>query len=348
MDPLTHALSGALLARATEPTKLTEQALPLRIRLIAGFTAAAFPDIDVALRLVDTLTYLNWHQGPTHSLVMLLFWAFLLAHIFSGVTRNRYSWRLFYVPACLGIAIHIAGDLITSYGLMLLAPFSTERFSVPLAFVIDLWFSTIIILSLVMSGLFSCGRSIAVFALICLGVYVIFLSSLHKQAKQIGETYTQEMALIHSKINVLPQPFSPYNWKILVTEGETYHILLVNLGSGSWASYLDVGLLSKMAAVYQPLTSAHWQQINRFGDSPADAVLVREAWHQPALADFRLFAVFPQLESLDYSEKKVCVWFYDYRFKFPLLPPSFRYGGCREEEGADWYLQRQRGTFWID
>lgn len=348
MDPLTHALSGALLVRAVQPARQKLPALPLRTRLITGFIAATFPDVDVALRLIDTLTYLNWHQGPTHSLVMLPLWAFLLAHIFSRISRDRYSWRLFFIPVCLGIAIHIAGDVITSYGLMLFAPFSTERFSVSLAFVIDLWFSAIILLGLIMSGLFSQGRFIAAFALICLAMYVVWLGSLHQQAKRIGESYAQKMSLTQAEISVLPQPFSPYNWKIIVSESETYHILLINLGARSWATYLDVGLLSNMAAVYQPLASAHWQQHKRFGDSSVEMACAREAWYQPALADFRRFAVLPQLEHIDYSVKGVCVWFYDLRFKFPLLPPSFRYGGCREEGSAYWYLQRQRGTFWID
>jgi inner membrane protein len=348
MDPLTHALSGALLVRAAEPVLPKMQALPLRARLIAGFTAAAFPDIDVALRLVDTLSYLNWHQGPTHSLVMLPLWAFLLAQLFSRVTRSHYSWRLFFIPACLGMAIHIAADLITAYGLMLLAPFSTERFSVPLAFVIDPWFSAIVISGLVMSQIFPQKQSVAGLALACLGFYVVFLGTLHGRAKHIGLAYAGKMALTHAEISVLPQPFSPFNWKIIVPEGEIYHILLVNLGRSSWTPFPDIGLLSRMDTVYRPQTMANWQQLDRFGDSPADAILVREAWHQPALADFRRFAIFPQLDRIDTSEKGVCVWFYDLRFKFPLLPPSFRYGSCREQGSAHWYLQRQKGAFWID
>ena len=55
MDPLTHALSGALLVRAAISPQSKSRALPLRTALIAGFAAAAFPDIDIALRLIDTL-----------------------------------------------------------------------------------------------------------------------------------------------------------------------------------------------------------------------------------------------------------------------------------------------------
>lgn len=348
MDTLTHALSGALLVRAAEPVLPRLKILPVRIRLITGMAAAAFPDMDGVLRLIDTLTYLNWHQGPTHSLVMLPLWAFLLAHLFSKVVRGCYSWQLFLIPASLGIAIHIAEDWITSYGLMLLAPFSTARFSMPLAFVIDLWFSAIIILGLIMSYIFPAKKYIAGYALVCLAIYVMLLGTLHERAKDIGLAYTQKMVPPDAEISVFPQPFSPFNWQIIARVGETYHILLVSLGQGAWLTFPHMSVLSKMLAAYQPLTSAKWQQLKQFGNFPADTILVQEAWHQPALAEFRRFAVFPQLDRIDYSEKGVCIWFYDLRFKFPLLPPSFRYGGCREEGSANWYLQRQKGAFWID
>ncbi|HET9664036.1 MAG TPA: metal-dependent hydrolase, partial [Burkholderiales bacterium] len=86
MDTLTHALSGALLARATAPGAARPGALTPKARMAAGFAAAAFPDCDFALRLVDTLTYLNWHQGITHSLVLMPAWSWALAHLFSRLS----------------------------------------------------------------------------------------------------------------------------------------------------------------------------------------------------------------------------------------------------------------------
>lgn len=76
--------------------------------------------------------------------------------------------------------------------------------------------------------------------------------------------------------------------------------------------------------------------------------LVREAWLHPAFEPFRAFAVLPVLERSDTSEPGSCVWFYDLRFKFPELPPSFRYGMCRQDDHSDWQMVRQRGLFYID
>ena len=44
MDPLTHALSGALLVRAMSPSSQLQYVdPPLRLKIAAGFAAATFP-----------------------------------------------------------------------------------------------------------------------------------------------------------------------------------------------------------------------------------------------------------------------------------------------------------------
>lgn len=351
MDPLTHALSGALLARATASQQQPQQfALPLRTRVTAGFAAAAFPDLDLALRLIDTLTYLNWHQGPTHSLIMLPLWALLLSHVFSRLTRKQYSWKMFYLPVCLGIAIHITGDLITSYGLMLFAPFSTERFSLPLVFVIDPWFSLIIIFGLFFSWIFPQQKMVAICALIALVSYVATLWSLHERALYIGTTYAKTQALNAAEVHVLPQPLSPFNWKIILRHESTYHIAHINLWHSKQVQQSTDGawLLQRMMTTYQPSTDVMWQRWEQFGDYPDKPKLAREAWLQPGFEQFRRFAVFPLLDRADHSEHGHCFWFFDLRFQFPELPPSFRYGMCQKDHQSSWKMRRQQGLFIID
>lgn len=345
MDPLTHALSGALLARAAAPARL-----PLRWRIVAGFAAAAFPDIDLVLRLIDTLTYLNWHQGPTHSLVLLPVWAGLLAWSFSRLSRGRYNWRLFYQPACLGLAIHIVGDLITSYGLMLFAPFSTERYSLPLVFVIDPWFSLIIIAGLTASGYYPQRRIPAITALLVLCGYVIFLFTLHQQAIAIAHRYAESQAIQPMHVAVLPQPLSPFHWKIIIHGHETYYIADIDLWRSAGKEQADAAgwLFPRMTAAYRPVMEKNWCIQQQFGNDPTRTVLLREAWLSPAFTSFRAFAQFPVLDSVEVQEQKFCAWFYDLRFKFPELPPSFRYGVCRKHGQADWQMVRQRGLFYID
>ncbi|MCI3951479.1 MAG: hydrolase [Burkholderiales bacterium] len=79
MDTLTHALSGALIARATAPKPGTPNALPLSRRVGLGFLAAALPDLDVVTSWLSPLSYLYYHRGITHSVLILPLWSLLLA-----------------------------------------------------------------------------------------------------------------------------------------------------------------------------------------------------------------------------------------------------------------------------
>lgn len=346
MDPLTHALSGALLARATAPARAP--VLPLRTRLAAGFVAALFPDVDAVLRLAGTLTYLNWHQGPTHALVLLPLWAFVLARLFARLGR-RHPWRAYFPVACAGLAIHIAGDLITSYGLMLFAPLSTTRYSVPLAFLFDPWMTVLVAAGLVAAAWLPQGRAAAVVALAAVAGYVAFLAVQHQRALAIAEARRAELRM-EARVHALAQPLSPRHWMLLVQDDTGSQLGFVRLGGTppAWTPYDLAAPLRALRAAYRPPERIAWQDMPRFGNDPGDAALAREAWAQPALAPFRRFAAYPALDRIERGDNETCVRFLDQRYLLPTLPASFRYGACRAHTGGPWRLERSRGTFWID
>ena len=359
MDTLTHALSGALLARAT--TRTTPYApytgkLTLQARITAGFMAAAFPNVDFVLLAIDTLTYITFHRGITHSIILLPFWAWVVAWILSGLSRlsrRPYPWQAFYGIAALGIGIHIAGDVITSYGTMLLAPFSRHAFSIPFTFIIDPYFTGIIVIGLVASIFMPKGRYPAVTALLILGCYVGFQGILHSRAVKIGEAYVENHRLKEAEIHAFPQPLSPFNWKIIVSHDDDYEVASVNLGRtqeleapGSTGGLLD--MWETIAAGYQPVSTAKWTRHRRFGETELQSALAREAWRQEIFAGFRHFASFPALDRIEYYPGAVCVSFLDLRFIVPSLQPSLVFGLCREGPDGSWHLARDRGLFGRD
>src|SRR6185436_18903365 len=113
-------LSGALLARATAPRDAPPRSLPRRIA--AGFFACTFPDIDFVVAFIGPVEYLMNHRGATHSILLLPLWAIVVAWVLAKILREPRGWRALYFVSALGIAAHIAGDVITSYGTMILAP----------------------------------------------------------------------------------------------------------------------------------------------------------------------------------------------------------------------------------
>jgi len=348
MDILTHALSGALLARATATNKAEPHALSLHARIAAGAIAAVFPDVDIVLRPLGTLAYLNLHQGYTHSLLMLPLWALILAALFSLITRRRYGWRMFYGVAALGIAIHIAGDAITAYGTMLFAPISDHRYSLPLAFMIDPYFTAFIAAALFAAMAFPAQQWMAGAGLAVLAVYLGWLGVLQQQAGAVGAEYTQRQALHGARSAALPQPLSPLHRLIIVSDGGRYHMAYVRLHGDPGISPPWPGVLAEIASSYKSVRSAQWQVRHRYGATAAETTLAQQAWHHPAFAQFREFALYPALDHIAVTGGNVCVWFVDLRFVLPVLAPSFRFGLCRPSADGDWQLQRLHGDFLID
>src|SRR5258708_7756501 len=121
MDTLTHALSGALLARATVRKDAPPRSIPRRIA--AGFFACAAPDLDFVFGFFGPATYVLNHRGVTHSLVLLPVWALAVSWLLAKLLREPGGWRALYGVSAQCIGLHIAGDLITSYGTMIFAPF---------------------------------------------------------------------------------------------------------------------------------------------------------------------------------------------------------------------------------
>lgn len=356
MDTLTHALSGALVARATGAARPRPGELSPAVRTVAGFAAGAFPDLDFVLRLVDTLTYLNWHQGPTHSLVLLPVWAYLLARVLDRLVAARghagRRWQAYFVPVALGLGAHIAGDAITAYGPMLLWPFADARFALPLAFVFDPWISAIVALGLIAALFVARPGRIGVAALLALVAYAGVLMGVRQQALRAGAAYAVHHLAPGARVDTLPQPLSPLHQLIVVEAAGWYQVARVTLDPGPQQRLPTPanGLLARISAAYVPLADARWQALGRFGegDGGADAALVQAAWWHPAFAPFRRFAQFPVLDRVEHDGARTCVWFHDLRFSFPALPPSFRFGLCREGDARPWQLARTRGAFWID
>lgn len=337
MDTLTHALSGALLARATAPTS-TANTIPLRRRVAIGALAAAFPDIDIVASWLSPLSYLYHHRGVTHSLVMLLVWAVLLSWLCAKFWRGGPAWRAYAGVITWSIAAHIAGDWITAFGTMVFAPLSDWRAALSTTFIIDLWFSGIIIAGLVASWLWRQSRWPAVMGLGVLCGYVVFQFAMQQRAIDFGEHYASQYGLRNARVSATPRPVSPFNWMVVVEDGERYHYSLVSLSRRESPPPLaaDAGFITRMGAVYLPLDRAVWLQAERLGPTALSLqlALAKEVWVHPQFAFFKWFANYPVLYRVDSRNPHTCVWFQDLRFFTPGRPVwPFRYGMCRDSVG---------------
>jgi inner membrane protein len=339
MDTFTHALSGALLARATAPRQEDANTLPLRRRLLIGFLAAAAPDLDFLYGYLGPVDYLLNHRGITHSLILLPLWAFLLAKLGSVIWRRDRPWHAYFGIIVMGLGIHIAGDWITSYGTMVLAPLSDARFGIGTTFIIDLWLTGIIATGLSACWVWRATPMPAIAGLATLCGYIAFQGLLQQRAIEWGEAYAQMSGMAQAAVTAQARPVSPFNWLVIVRSGEEVRYTFVNLARREPLRVApDASVIRQLDAAYLPLAQAQWVFGSRYGTSDADRAIAREVWAHPQFAFFRWFADEPMFLRADAGSPPSCAWFQDLRFFTPGRGAwPFRFGLCREQRGP-WRL----------
>jgi inner membrane protein len=142
MDNLTHTLVGAALG---------ESGLKKRtgLGLAALMISANLPDLDAIGWLVGE--NLAWRRGWTHGPIALLLMPLLLAWALLAFdrwqtrrskrpeSRKLVSFRALLLLSYIGIFSHILFDVMNSYGVRWLMPFSDRWFTCNSLFIIDPW-----------------------------------------------------------------------------------------------------------------------------------------------------------------------------------------------------------------
>ena len=231
MDNLAHALTGIITASAIAPAQATDR----RVRFfIAAALITNIPDIDIVLAVFgDWSLYHFHHRGFTHSLLGQLVFIPLSAWLWrrilgAGGATGRPSWRdaVFVVVVLLWFS-HYFLDYLTSYGTLFLYPFSFERYSWPLMFIIDpaLWglgAIGVLLLSLPFARRASVRRGVALVSL--LSVIALWgWQWQYKSASALMALASRAGAELHL-VNTYPQILAPMNWLVLLRGDDgVYH-----------------------------------------------------------------------------------------------------------------------------
>jgi inner membrane protein len=327
MDTLTHGLSGALVGRAfSKNVKIVTPAACI----VTGALSATFPDFDFLFKIFGDNTYMWNHRGITHSFFFLPIWAGLISIFLAWIfTRSKnlekwfklpdttYSkWQVFkdiYLLSALSILAHILGDLITSFGTMVFWPNMT-RYEFGSVFIIDLFFTGIIVAGLLVSWKFGDNiklkANIAIFFSMLLVSYVELTNILRDQAKNemmiiMADKYPNintESFLFDAK----PQMFLPTNWSGIAYDNkeEKYY-------------YAKIDLLGNNYDLKQIFEFKKWGDLNR-----DRAIIVFE---HPEMKFARWFFQYPYVK----NEDDKCVYFSDMRYMSSFRGKDpFIYGMC--------------------
>jgi inner membrane protein len=158
MEPVTHILTGACLARSGLNRRAAYATLTMAV-------AAEFPDIDTLWSLRGPVEGFTHHRGITHTFLGLPFEAALVVAAVYGVHRWRRArasrdaathttdalhvqkpltaapvrWGLLYGFALLALLSHLLLDYTNNYGLRPFFPFNDHWYAASIVFIVDPW-----------------------------------------------------------------------------------------------------------------------------------------------------------------------------------------------------------------
>jgi len=246
------------------------------------------PDADYVLKFISDISYLRYHRGITHSILLLPLWTWL-CYSLSPHRRNLAPSMPWLIGAAL--TIHILLDLVTSFGTMIFAPLSDWRVTFDLVFIIDPLFSSTLLLPLLLMPVFKKqARMLGFLGLILMTSYLALTMINHAQAVRLASRTHPHAESIHA----LPQPFSPFRWQLIASYPGYESRAFVDLWPAfeGTAALFSKHFLGQHIEGFRPARSLDWQQL------PAMRA-VTGIEKLPGVGFYRWFARFPVLKHRD-------------------------------------------------
>ena len=242
MDPLTHALAGAAAARVVAARPLAGAAL------LPGALAALLPDLDALIRSsADPLLYAEFHRHFTHALAFVPIGGAVAAAPWLMARRYHARRGAYLAAATAGYATHGVLDASTTYGTLLLWPFSTTRISWDIVPIVD---PLLTLALLLMVGLAWRRRRAwpAAAALLAGGLYLALGAAQRDRAMEAQATIAAMRGHEVRRGAVFPGFGSNLLWRSLYLDDEgRLHMDRLRVawtGGISWRAGTDVDLLT--------------------------------------------------------------------------------------------------------
>ena len=320
MDTVTHGLTGWLISRAIPMDRGGREATA------AVIVGSLLPDADNVMSLLGSEMYLRLHRGVSHGFAGIAVTSLLVALLLYKFGKWKDLKKL-YLLVLLGQLSHIALDLLNSYGTQIFQPFYDARVSFDILFVVDLVFTGIIVVGLLLSRRRAAPAQVAMVAL-C--VYVGFATFLHLRvedavrsaAQQHGVRVVSSSALprlgeVHignglSAVRLVREAWAQQEMdgmpNLPITDRPGRYPLPA--GPFAWNGFIDDGETYIRAEVDPFSGAVSWKQRVRRG---RDVPEVREVENIPDVRTYLWFARFPVVQTSHAGEKTILM-FSDLRF----------------------------------
>ncbi len=224
MDSITHIALGAAVGEIMLGKRLGKRALAI------GAAANSFPDIDfLASAWLSTADNLLAHRGFTHSVLCMALCTLVFAWVAIKLDKqhriNRTEWLLFFA---IQLGLHLFVDAFNAYGVGWLIPFDDTRFSFHALFVVDPFYSSVLIVALVLLVFYPSGSKLRI-RIATLG---ILISSLYAGYALINknmvydevEDLLKKKDITYQRFFTTPTSFNTWLWFVVAETDSGYHL----------------------------------------------------------------------------------------------------------------------------
>jgi inner membrane protein len=251
MEPITHLMTGACLARAGFNRKAAYATIAMTL-------AAEAPDLDTLWSIDGPIAAFQHHRGWTHTFLGLpveaaiVVGAIWLVHrwrsrrgkINHAVTGTRATapvrWGLLYCFALIALLSHLALDWTNNYGLRPFFPFNPRWYAGSFIFIFEPVMFLLLLIALIAPSLFGLinsevgarraafrGRGWAIFALVGIAALWGWRALEHQKALQLAMAGDYNGATV-LRVSANPYPINPFRWHAVVETPQTYQLATID------------------------------------------------------------------------------------------------------------------------
>ncbi len=254
MEPVTHFLTGAVLARAGFNRRTAYATLAMTL-------AAEASDLDVLWAFRGPVAALQHHRGITHTLLGAPFVALAVTgvvylwHRFRtrkpgapfkstvGLSGLQPKWILIWLFSLVAVLSHLFLDFTNSYGLRPFFPFNPRWYSWDIVFIFEPLIFAALVIALVMPAIFALtdseigarrqpfrGRGWAIAALVFIVVLYGVRNAEHQRALNLMRASQTDPVV---RVAAEPYPINPYHWLGLAETANYYQSASINTRNDS-------------------------------------------------------------------------------------------------------------------
>ena len=225
MDPLSQAVLGSVASQS-----MRSKTSLVRVGVI-GALAGMAPDLDVLIQsATDPLLSLEYHRQFTHSLLFIPVGAALCALAFWPFVRRQMSYWQVWLVALVGYATHGLLDACTTYGTMLLWPFSDTRIAWSNISVVDPLFTLPLLAAVVLAGIKQSALTARLGMLWGL-LYLAFGLVQQDRATTAGEALAASRGHDSAVVSSKPSFGNILLWKVIYEYNDRYYVDAVRVAT---------------------------------------------------------------------------------------------------------------------